>query len=75
MWTSLFSLFFPSLLSILEGFCDTGMSGRRWSDGNIVLVRFLDSHEGDGVRAVFAGVQLLYKNKTPYDSPSKIAHH
>jgi len=41
--------------------CDTGTSGRRLSDGNIVLVRFLDSHEGDGVRAIFAGVHLLYK--------------
>jgi len=57
-----------------RGHCDTGTSGQRRSDGNIELVRFLDSHEGDGARAVFAGVQLLYKNKTPYDSPSKIAH-
>ena len=54
--------------------CDTGTSGQRQSDGNIKLVRFLDSHEAGGARAVFAGVQLLYKNKTPYDSPSKIAH-
>jgi len=54
--------------------CDTGTSGQHRSDGNIELVRFLDSHEGDGARAVFAGVQLLYKNKTPHDSPSKIAH-
>ena len=54
--------------------CDTGTSGQRRSDGNIEIVRFLDSHEGDGARAVFAGVQLLYKNKTPHDRPSKIAH-
>jgi len=54
--------------------CDTGTSGQRRSDGNIELVRFLDSHEGDGARAVFAGVQLLYKNKTPHGRPSKIAH-
>jgi len=58
--------------STFEG-CDTGTSGQRQSDGNIELVRFLDSHEGDGARAVFAGVQLLYKNKTPRDRPSKIA--
>jgi len=54
--------------------CDTGTSGQRRSDGNIELVRFLDSDEGDGARMVFAGVQLLFKNKTPYVSPSKIAH-
>jgi len=54
--------------------CDTGTSGQRWSDGNIELVRFLDSHEGDGARAVFAGVQLLYKNNFPNDPPSKFAH-
>jgi len=54
--------------------CDTGMSGQCRSDGNIELVRFLDSQEGDGARAVFAGVQLLYKNKTPHGHPSKIAH-
>jgi len=34
--------------------CYTRMSGQRWSDGNIELVTFLDSHEGDGARAVFA---------------------
>jgi len=55
--------------------CDTGTSGQRRSDGNIELVRFLDSHEGDGARAVFAGVQLLYKNNFPNDPPSKFAHH
>jgi len=54
--------------------CDTGTSGQRRSDGNIELVRFLDSHEGDGARAVFAGVQLLYKNNFPNDPPSKFAH-
>jgi len=54
--------------------CDTGTSGQRRSDSNIELVRFLNSHKGDGVRAVFAGIQLLYKNKTPRDRPSKIAH-
>jgi len=45
--------------------CDTGMSGQCRSDGNIELVRFLDSYEGDGVRTVIAGVQLLYKNIFP----------
>ena len=50
------------------------MSGQRRSHGNIERVRFLDSHEG-GVRAVFAGVQLLYKDKTPHGRPSEIAHH
>jgi len=69
MWTDV-----PRLEDGSVGCCDTGTSGRRRSDGNIVLVRILDSHEGDGTYAVFAGVQLLYKNKTPYDSPSKIAH-
>jgi len=54
--------------------CDTGTSGQRRSDGNIELVRFLNSHEGDGVRAVFAGVPLLYKNNFPNDPPSKFAH-
>jgi len=54
--------------------CDTGTSGQRRSNGNIELVRFLDSHEGDGARAVFAGVQLLYKNNFPNDPPSKFAH-
>jgi hypothetical protein len=54
--------------------CDTGTSGQRRSDGIIELIRFLDSHEGDGVRVVFAGVQLLYSNKTPHDRPSMIAH-
>ena len=54
--------------------CDTGTSGQRQSDGNIELVRFLDSHEGDGACAVFAGVQLLYKNNFPNDPPSKFAH-
>ena len=29
------------------------------------VVRFLDSHEGGGVLAISAGVQLLYRNKTP----------
>ena len=51
------------------------MSGQSRSDGNVELVRFFDSHEGDGVRAVFAGVQLLYRNNTPHDNPSKFAHH
>ena len=55
--------------------CDTGTSGQRRSDGNIELVRFLDSHEGDGARAVSAGVQLLYRNNTHHDNPSKFAHH
>ena len=55
--------------------CDTGMPGQHRSDGNIELVRFLDSHEGDGVHAVFTGVQLLYKNNFPNDPPSKFAHH
>jgi len=50
------------------------MSGQRRSDGNIELVRFLDSHEGDGARVVFTGVQLLYKNNFPNDPPSKFAH-
>jgi len=54
--------------------CDTGTSGQRRSVGNIELVRFLDSHKGDGARAVFAGVQLLYKNNSPNDPPSKFAH-
>jgi len=58
----------------LESCCDTGTSGQRRSDGNIELVRFLESHEGDGSRAVFAGVQLLYRNNTPHDTPSKLAH-
>ena len=49
-------------------------SSQRRSHGNIELVRFLDSHEGGGVRAVFAGVQLLYKKcTTPQNRPSKIA--
>ena len=50
------------------------MSGQRRSDGNIELVRFLDSHEGDGAHVVFAGVQLLYRDNTPDDNPSKLAH-
>jgi len=50
------------------------MSGQRWSDGNNELVRFLDSHEGDGVHMVFAGVQLLFKNNFPNDPPYKFAH-
>ena len=50
------------------------MSGQRRVDGNIELVGFLDSHEGDGVSAVLAGVQLLYKNNVPNDPPSKFAH-
>jgi len=54
--------------------CDTGTSGQRRSDGNIELVRFLDSHEGDGAPTVFAGVQLLYKNNFTNDPPSKFAH-
>jgi len=54
--------------------CDTGTSGQRWSDGNIELVRFFDSHGGDGACAVFSGVQLLYKNNSPNDPPSKFAH-
>jgi len=51
--------------------CDTGTSSQCLSDSNIELVRFLDSHEGDGARAVFAGVQLLYKNNFSNDPPSK----
>jgi len=47
--------------------CDTRTSGQRRSDSNIELVRFLDSHKGDGARAVFSGVQLLYKNNFPND--------
>jgi len=54
--------------------CDTGTSSQRRSDGNIELVRFLDSHEGDGARTVSAGFQLLYRNNTPYHNPSKFAH-
>jgi len=54
--------------------CDTGTSGQRRSDGNMELVRFFGSHEGDGAHAVFAGVQLLYKNNFPNDPPSKFAH-
>jgi len=50
------------------------MSGQRQSHGDIELVRFLNNHEGDGARAVFAGVQLLYRNNTPHDHPSKFAH-
>jgi len=65
----LFSLPFLQL-----GSCDTGTSGQRRSDGNIELVRFLDIHEGDRARAVFARVQLLYRNNTPHDNPSKFAH-
>jgi len=55
-------------------YCDTGTSGQRRSDGNVELVRFLDSHEGDGARAVFAGVRLLYRDNTPHDNPSKFTH-
>jgi len=51
------------------------MSGQHRSEGNIELVRFLDSHEGDGVQMVFTGVQLLYKNNYPSDPPSKFTHH
>ena len=54
--------------------CDTGMSGQCRSDSNIELVRFLGSNKGDGTRAVFAGVQLLFKNNFPNDPPSKFAH-
>jgi len=54
--------------------CDTGTSGQSRSDGNVELVRFLDSHEGDGVPVVFTGVRLLYRNNTPHDNPSKFAH-
>jgi len=39
--------------------CETGTSGQRRSHGNIELVRVLDSYEGSGARAVFAGVQLF----------------
>jgi len=46
---------------MMHGPCDTGTSGQRRSDGNNVLVRFLDSQEGDGACAVFAGVHLLYR--------------
>jgi len=42
-------------------YCDTGTSGLCLSDGNIELVRFLDSHEGDGAYVVSASVQLLYR--------------
>jgi len=59
---------------IISDKCDTGTSDQRRCDGNIELVRFLDSQEGDGARGVFAGVQLLYKNNTPNDHPSKFAH-
>jgi len=52
---------------------ETGTSGQRRSHGNVEQVRFLDSHEG-GVRAVFARVQLLHKDKTPHDRLPKIAH-
>jgi len=68
------ALWGESQLAQRMGGCDTGTSGQRRSDGNIELVRFLDSHEGDGARAVFAGVQLLYKNNIPNDPPSKFAH-
>ena len=54
--------------------CDNGTFGQRRSDGNIELVRFLDSHKGDGAHVVFAGVQLLYKNNFPNDLSSKFAH-
>jgi len=54
--------------------CDIGMSSQHRSDGNIELVRFLDSHEGDGAHAVSASVQLLYRNITHHDNPSKFAH-
>jgi len=54
--------------------CETGTSGQRQSHGGIELVRFLDSYEGGGARAVFAGVLLLYRNNTPHDHPSKFAH-
>jgi len=54
--------------------CDTRTSSQRRSDGNIEPVRFLDSHEGDGARAVVTGVQLLYKNNFPNDPPSKFTH-
>ena len=56
-------------------FCNTGTSSQCRSDGNIELVRFLNSHEGDGVCAVFTSVELLYKNNFPNDPPSKFAHH
>ena len=62
-------------VELAEVECDTGMSGQRRSDGNIELFRFLDSHEGGGARAVFASIQLLYKNNFPNDPPSKFAHH
>ena len=64
----------PASHAIVHWLCDTGTSGQRRSDGNIELVRFLNSHEGDGTRAVFAGVQLLYKNNFPNDPPSKFTH-
>jgi len=66
-------------MSVLSGnylqqmVCDTGTSGQDRSDGNIELVRFLDSHEGDGTHAVFASIQLLYKNNFHDDPPSKFA--
>jgi len=36
--------------------CDTWMSGQCQSDGNIKLVRFLNSHEGDGAHVVFTSI-------------------
>ena len=56
-------------------FCDAGSSGQHQSDGNIKLVRFLDSHEDDGAHVVFAGIPFLYKNNFPNDPTSKFAHH
>jgi len=68
------ALYVPDFGASLLSECDTGTSGQRRSDGNIELVRYFDSHEGDGARAVSAGVQLLYRNNTPHDNPSKFAH-
>ena len=61
-------------IDVRQAACDTGTSGQRRSDGNIELVRLLGSHEGDGARVVFAGIQLLYKNNFPNDPPSKFTH-
>jgi len=45
------------------------------SDCNIELVRFFNSLGGDGAYTVFASIQLLYRNNTLHDHPSKFAHH
>jgi len=50
------------------------MSGQRQSDGNIELIRFLDSHGGDGVHAVFTSIRLLYRNNTCHDCNTRVFH-